>query len=225
MAKSLPRPSKGGQADGVDGMHDLGGRAGFGAVVVEPDEPPFHEEWEGRVFALGAAMMTPGLYGTPEFRHAVERMRPAHYLAASYYERWLTAIATLLVEKGTVARDELDEAVGATFPLSGPLRVAPASTVGPDVTEARFRVGDEVVVRNLHPLGHTRCPGYVRGHHGVIVRYDGPCNFDDVEAHAGTKRVEPLYCVVFDSTELWGDDAEANTIVAVDLFEFYLEAR
>jgi nitrile hydratase len=205
-------------------MHDLGGRDGFGPVVVEPDEPAFHTEWEARVFALTAGMMTHGLYGTPEFRHAVERMRPAHYLAASYYERWLTGLATLLVEKGTLSRGALDEAAGGAFPLSGPLRVSRVPAGGPDVTEARFGVGDEVVVRNLHPLGHTRCPGYVRGHRGVIVRYDGPCNFDDVEAHADTKRVEPLYCVVFDGTELWGADAEANTKVAVDLFESYLEA-
>jgi nitrile hydratase len=192
--------------------------------VVEPDEPTFHAEWEGRAFALAAGALTGGLYGTPEVRHAIERMRPAHYLTASYYERWLTSLATLLVEKGVVTRAELEEAAGGTFPLSGPLRAARLTDAGPDVTEARFRVGDSVVVRNLHPMGHTRCPGYVRGHRGVVVRYDGPCNFDDVEAHADTKRVEPLYCVAFDSAELWGADADANSTVAVDLFESYLEA-
>jgi nitrile hydratase len=63
----------------------------------------------------------------------------------------------------------------------------------------------------------------VRGHRGVIVRYDGPCNFDDVEAHSAGKRLEPLYCVRFDSGELWGDDAEPDAPVHVDLFEDYLE--
>ena len=208
----------------MDGVHDLGGQDGFGPVVVEPDEPMFHAEWEGRAFALAAAAMTQGLYGTPEARHAIERMRPPHYLTASYYERWLTSLATLLVEKGVVTRAELEKAAGGTFPLSGPLRAARLTDAGPDVTEARFRVGDRVVVRNLHPMGHTRCPRYVRGHQGVIVRYDGPCNFDDVEAHCDTKRVEPLYCVAFDSAELWGDDADASATVAVDLFESYLEA-
>ena len=35
-------------------------------------------------------------------------MSPEEYLAASYYERWLTAITTLLVEKGVASPDELD---------------------------------------------------------------------------------------------------------------------
>ena len=224
MGKSLPRGTPCSQADGMDGVHDLGGRDGFGPVVVEPDEPVFHAPWEGRAFALAAAVMTRGLYGTPEFRHAIERMRPAHYLAASYYERWFTSLATLLVEKGAITRAELEQAAGGTVPLSGPLRVARRTDAGPDETEARFRIGDPVVVRNLHPLGHTRCPGYVRGHRGVVVRYDGPCNFDDVEAHFDTKRVEPLYCVAFAGAELWGEDADPNSTVAVDLFDRYLEA-
>jgi nitrile hydratase len=34
-------------------------------------------------------------------------MDPAHYLESSYYEHWLTAIETLLVEKGVLTQDEL----------------------------------------------------------------------------------------------------------------------
>jgi hypothetical protein len=44
-----------------------------------------------------------------ELRHAVERMDPAHYLASSYYERWLSALATLLVEKGIMAREAVPD--------------------------------------------------------------------------------------------------------------------
>ena len=33
----------------MDGVHDLGGMHGFGAVPIEVDEPLFHEPWEGRV--------------------------------------------------------------------------------------------------------------------------------------------------------------------------------
>jgi hypothetical protein len=32
----------------VNAIHDLGGMHGFGAIDAEPDEPPFHEAWEGR---------------------------------------------------------------------------------------------------------------------------------------------------------------------------------
>ena len=42
-----------------------------------------------------------------EFRHAIERIPPARYLASSYYERWLAAAETLLVERGVVTREEL----------------------------------------------------------------------------------------------------------------------
>ena len=39
--------------------------------------------------------------------HAIERMAPAHYLESSYYEHWLHAIERLLVEKGTLSREEI----------------------------------------------------------------------------------------------------------------------
>lgn len=42
-------------------------------------------------------------------------------LSAPYFERHLTAIATLLVEKGIVTRQELESLAGGPFPLSGPL--------------------------------------------------------------------------------------------------------
>jgi nitrile hydratase len=207
----------------MDGVHDLGGRDGFGPVVIEPDEPVFHEEWEGRTYALAQVGMVHRIYGAPTFRHAIERMPPALYLSTSYYEHWLTGAATLLVEHGVLTASELEAAAGGHFPLSGPTREAQLPGPGADVTDARYRTGQQVRVRNSHPHGHTRCPGYVRGKKGVIVRYDGPSNFDDIEAHSDGKRLEPLYSVAFDGAELWGDDADANTTVAVDLFESYLE--
>jgi hypothetical protein len=56
-----------------------------------------------------------------EFRHAIERMTPRHYISAPYFERHLTAIATLLIEKGIATRrEELESLVDGEFPLSGP---------------------------------------------------------------------------------------------------------
>jgi len=43
-----------------------------------------------------------------EFRHAIEKMDPAHYLESSYYEHWLTAFEELLINHGFVTREELD---------------------------------------------------------------------------------------------------------------------
>ncbi len=81
-------------------VNDVGGMEGFGPVEVAGDEPPFHADWEARVFAINTALLRRGVYGLDEFRNAVERMPPSEYLAASYYERWLYAIRTLLAEKG-----------------------------------------------------------------------------------------------------------------------------
>jgi nitrile hydratase len=206
----------------MDGVQDLGGRDGMGPVVVEENEPVYHEPWEGRVQGLVFAAMGAAGVGTPMFRHGIERMDPAHFFAASYYERWLTSAATLLVEYGVVTAAELNGALGGEFALSRPARVPREGEPGEDRTEAAFSIGDAVRVRNEHPLGHTRCPGYVRGHVGRVVRYDGPCNFDEVEAHTSGKRLEPLYSIEFDAAELWGATAEASS-VCVDLFEAYLE--
>jgi hypothetical protein len=76
-------------------VNDVGGQSGFGSVSVEPDEPQFHADWEARVYALNVAMLRQGVYNLDQFRDAVERMPPAEYLAASYYERWLYAVETL----------------------------------------------------------------------------------------------------------------------------------
>jgi len=89
-------------------MNDVGGMVGFPAVVQEPDEPPFHSDWEAHVFAMNASLIRRGVYNLDEFRDAQERMPPAEYLAASYYERWFAAICTLLVEKGAVTAADLD---------------------------------------------------------------------------------------------------------------------
>ena len=102
-----------------------------------------------------------------EFRHSIERMEPGHYLTSSYYEHWLTAAATLAVEHGLVTHSELEARAGGRFPLSGPVLGPPVVDVGPDVGTPRFDVGDRVRVREWHPPGHTRCPGYIRGKNGT----------------------------------------------------------
>lgn len=80
---------------------------GFPAVVEEPDEPPFHADWEAHLHAMNALLIRQGIYNRDEFRDALERMSPAEYLTASYYERWYAAITTLLVEKGVLTAAEV----------------------------------------------------------------------------------------------------------------------
>ena len=88
-------------------INDVGGVQGFVLPEPELDEPPFHADWEAHVFAMNRALLGAGVYNLDEFRDAIERMPPEHYLASSYYEKWFAAITTLLAEKGVVTPDEL----------------------------------------------------------------------------------------------------------------------
>lgn len=89
-------------------INDVGGMQGFPAIHEELDEPPFHADWEAHVLAMNRALLGAGVYNLDEFRNAIEQMPPAAYLASGYYEKWLHAISTLLVDKGVVTRGELD---------------------------------------------------------------------------------------------------------------------
>jgi nitrile hydratase len=206
----------------MDGVHDLGGMDGFGPVEVEANEPRFHHAWERLVFGLAAAVRVRRLCNTHAYRHAIERMDPAHYLGSPYYEHWLTGTATLLVEHGVVTRAELEAKTGGAFPLSRPTRSA-LGPVPPSGPAPRFSVGGAVRVRNLHPLGHTRCPRYVRGKHGVVVRVDGRYPLPDVAAHSDQPCEQFSYSVRFAGRELWGEQAGGAEAVYVDLWESYLE--
>ena len=207
----------------VDGIHDLGGMQGFGPVDVEPAEPVFHFPWEGRTFALAGGALGAGGFNTPMFRHAIERMDPAHYLSSSYYEHWLTAVATLLVEAGMVSRRELQERAGG-FPLSRPSHLTPGDVdTPPPGATPRYSTGEEVRARDIHFDGHTRCPRYVRGRRGVILRVDGTASIPEIEAHRREQIPEHTYGVRFELVELWGDAADPNAVVHVDMYERYLE--
>ena len=92
----------------MNSIHDMGGMHGFGKIPYEEDEPVFHADWEGRVYAM--AMYTP--VGVPGgFRYMIEKMNPADYLASSYYEKWMHARTQGLLEKGIFTQAELDEKI------------------------------------------------------------------------------------------------------------------
>jgi nitrile hydratase len=203
-------------------MHDLGGRQGFGPVVVEGGEPGYHARWEAATRVLFRVVLPRELPNGSDgaLRHAIERMDPVLYLTSSYYARWVTAAATLAVEAGIVTAAELEQRAGGSFPLSRPV-TAETITEAPE-GRSRFAVGDRVRVRGWHPRGHTRCPWYVRGHVGVVTRCDGPASLPDVEAHSEHRVQEATYSVRFDAKELWDDDGSGVT-VNVDLWDSYVE--
>jgi nitrile hydratase subunit beta len=223
----------------MNGVHDLGGMQGFGPVEREEHEPVFHAPWEAAVLAMMRAGARHGLYNIDEFRHAIERMRPADYLSATYYEKWLDGIVRLFTEKGVITDKEMQARIdffsarpdaAATAAIPGPLPAPVPSTPGwmQDViretgARPRFATGDRVITRNIHPRGHTRLPRYARGRRGIIDRVHGVHVFPDANAHGRGEDPQPLYSVRFSAQELWGATAEANQTVHIDLWEGYLE--
>ncbi len=226
----------------MNGIHDMGGMQGAGPIAPEHDEPVFHEQWEKKVFAMQSAASGQGLYSGAEFRHAIERMNWIHYLESSYYEHWLTAIETLLSEKGIISREELEARVKqvkehpeviANFPPSnGSDQLASrleqmvrqgGSTRRETGTTPRFELGDKIAVRNIHPGGHTRLPRYIRGKRGTIEKVHGSFNLPDTNAHGRGKNPEPVYTVRFDAREVWGEQAAVRDSIYLDLWESYLE--
>jgi nitrile hydratase len=79
-----------------------------------------------------------------------------------------------------------------------------------------------VVTRHFHPVGHTRLPRYARGKRGAVHKVHGIHVFPDSNAHGQGEQPQPLYSVRFDAAELWGESAEPNAAVHLDLWECYL---
>ena len=202
----------------MDGVHDLGGRQGFGPVRHTLNAQAFHEPWERRANALWALALRHGLFNMDEYRHAIERMEPRHYIAASYYERLLTSVASLCVEKGVFPQDELERRAGGGFPLSMP--AAPGRGNAPE--RHRFKPGDKVRVKTEHVAGHVRAPGYIRGKEGVVVGVSPAYPFPDAHAHGVRAEHEPTYDVRFEAEALWPNAADPAQ-VHVGVFESYLE--
>jgi nitrile hydratase subunit beta len=217
----------------VNGVHDMGGMDGFGKVEAEINEPMFHAEWEGRVLAMVRAMGAAGAFNIDSSRYYRETLPPDVYLASSYYKKWLLGLERLLADKGYVAASEL--AAGHATEPAKPLKrgkftvedVEPVMARGKfgrnAPAPARFKPGDRVRAKNMHPMTHTRLPRYVRGHVGVVERNLG-CNvFPDSAAMEAGENPQWLYTVVFDGVELWGPDSDPTVKISIDAFEPYLE--
>jgi nitrile hydratase subunit beta len=220
----------------MNGVHDLGGMQDFGPVVREENEPVFHADWERRLYAMSRAVRDAGISNIDESRHGIERMNPADYLAASYYERWLDGRTRILIDKGVITEAELDArtaffaerpdapaTTALTKPPPAPKPPAPDhGYIREPTASPLFAPGDAVVTRVMQPKGHTRLPRYARGKRGVIERHHGTHVFPDTNAHGLGEQPQPLYSVRFAASELWGESAEPNQAVNLDLWESYL---
>ena len=217
----------------MNGVHDMGGMDGFGKVEPEPNEPVFHAPWEGRVMAMNRAMGATGAWNIDMSRFSRETL-PAHvYLGSSYYRKWFLGLQQMLLERGLIDADEVE--AGRALRPGKPLKrgnftvgdiprvLSRGSFSRPAQGPARYKPGDRVRAKNIHPATHTRLPRYVRGHVGVVDRLHGSHVFPDSAATGQGDNPQWLYTVIFEGRELWGPDTDPTVKVSIDAFEPYLD--
>jgi hypothetical protein len=94
-----------GRHPGAGGHHDMGGEAA-GPVDRGQHDYAF---WEKRVDALMRLLSAPQreLLRLDELRRNIEALPPDAYETMGYYERWMSAIAATLLQRGVITADEL----------------------------------------------------------------------------------------------------------------------
>jgi len=91
--------------------HDMGGDPAGPVDRSEPERTLF----EQRVDAMQRLLCAPdrALFTVDALRRAIESLPADTYRGLGYYERWLRAMAMLLVERGVIAEDDLRVRVAA----------------------------------------------------------------------------------------------------------------
>ena len=223
----------------MDGIHDLGGRAGFGSVNPEPNEPVFHSKWERSVLTMSPALSIAGVLNIDQFRGEIETIPPHDYLMSLYYEHWLHAFEHCGLEAGILDTEELDRRTRYYLEnpdMNPPVRSDPALveiirhviTQGaeyrrPTGKTPMYRVGDRVRIRpDASPDTHTRRAGYTRGCIGEVVAAHGAYVFPDANAVGDGEQPEPLYTLRFTADALWGSAADPTVVNHIDVFEPYM---
>ncbi len=221
-------------------VHDMGGRFGDGPVFPDaPDAPVFASEWHARALAMTLACGALGQWNIDISRHAREKLSPQDYTGFSYYEKWISALADLLVERGVLTKADLTgQDDDAPHPLAAKVLKAEAVAAalargGPadrDIAGGpKFSPGQAVRCRHsaencLVDGGHTRLPAYAAGARGYIHRIQGAHVLPDSNAHDLGEAPEPLYAVRFAASELWAHPEHPGDQVILDLWQSYLVA-
>jgi hypothetical protein len=90
-------------------VHDRGGW--HDPSPIERTEHQF-AQWEDHTHTFLELLIGPkNRFNLDEFRRAIEGIEGEKYESMTYYERWLTAIETCLIQKGVLTQEEIDEKV------------------------------------------------------------------------------------------------------------------
>ena len=211
-------------------IHDMGGMHGFGPIEEEVNEPVFHTEWEGRVYAMNRAMGPLRLWTIDEGRAAQEMLPPSVYLSASYYQRWYLGLVQRALDHGIAGADEVtagkslrsSDKPNRIFTPKDAKSLTRGSYERPSSIPPQFKPSDTVRTRNVQPVTHTRLPRYARDKLGTVEAIRGCHVYPDSVATGAGEDPQWLYTVVFSGRTLWGESCDPTIKVSIEAFEPYL---
>lgn len=217
----------------TDGVHDMGGKQGFGPVDVNEPEKPFHHEWEGREWGISQSQAGAPDWTIDWWRHIRELIMPCDYLERPYFDSWAQTDLAGYINSGLISIDEVISGKSAGPPCDAPAALSTAEAISADASHAMrydvdidaaplFGVGENVRARAIGGQYHTRLPQYVRGKPGKIHAHHGAHILPDMNAF-GVKQGQHIYSVVFDAADLWPEGKGKRDRVFLDLWESYLE--
>ena len=218
----------------MDGIHDLGGKQGYGPIEVDEDESPFHHDWEGREWGIAQCARTPGIT-IDWWRHCRELIMPEDYLGRPYFDSWAQTDFSTYIEAGWLTLDEIDvgKADVSDNKFGEPVTAMTLQQVLQEDHDHAFRfdaeievppafiVGQSVTTSGHGNSGHTRLPQYARGRRGTVNAYNGAHVFPDLSAE-GREIHQHCYNVCFAAAELWPEAEGSHDKVYLDLWESYL---
>ncbi len=218
----------------MDGIHDLGGKHGYGPIDTDEDETPFHSDWEAREWGLAQCARTPGIT-IDWWRHCRELILPQDYLERPYFDSWAQTDFSTYIESGWITMNEITDSradAGKQDYDEAPAAMSLQQVLDEDHDHAvrfdaeidtppSFDVGQNVTTAAYGHDGHTRLPQYARARSGTVYAHHGAHVFPDLSAK-GEEIHQHLYTVMFSAKELWGDSAHASDKVYLDLWESYL---
>ena len=215
----------------MDGVHDLGGREGFGPIVDKADDKPFHADWEMRAFGMKQASASATSWTIDWFRCCRELTGPVDYLTPALF-RPMAHDARRSVDRRGLSHPGRGQ--GRRLGLHADVQLlrrtlesarafvkSPRSFAVSWIRRRDSRSPDTVRCRLDGGSGHTRLPGYVRGRVGVVHAHHGGHALADASSR-GEQRGEHLYTVRFASADLWPEATGSRDPVLVDLWESYL---
>jgi len=220
----------------MDGVHDLGGKHGFGPVDRTGEDEAYHTEADARAYALCVSMRAERSYPVDWFRHVRETMDPVDYLTRPYFDQWLQTAVAMAIDAGDLSMVEIatgtpvaasDRPTRTPAPMTPDdvraMLTTPADFERPADAPPAFETGTRVRTAQHGHAGHTRLPAYARGATGEVVARRGAHLMPDDGAR-GIERAEHLYTVAFPRGDLFPEAAGSPDRVHLDLWESYLAA-